>query len=238
MDNIATTNLSYAYGEGELKRQVLNNININIKRGEIVIMTGPSGSGKTTLLTILGGLRLAHHGQVNVVGRELVNSAEETRLSVRRQTGYIFQHHNLLPQLTALQNVCMALELDNDTDEATRQKQALHMLDQVGLKDRADYFITQLSGGQRQRVSIARALVHKPQLVLADEPTASLDKQNGQEAVSILKELAKEHETTILLVTHDYRILDMADRVLHLEDGVLRLPHKRRLTDRFTDSAS
>jgi putative ABC transport system ATP-binding protein len=222
MSAIIASHLNFAYGQGDLQRKVLQDIHIEIKRGEMVIMTGPSGSGKTTLLTILGGLRLAHQGSAKVLGVEMVNSSERERLNIRRKSGYIFQQHNLLPQLMALQNVCMALEPDPTLSERDRVNKATAMLNAVGLGDHLNYRPAQLSGGQRQRVSIARALVHHPELVLADEPTASLDKVSGQECVTILKKLAQEAGTTILLVTHDYRILDMADRIVELEDGILK----------------
>lgn len=222
MPAIETHDLSFSYGHGELKRQVLNKVSLSIKSGEIVIMTGPSGSGKTTLLTILGGLRAATEGSAIVLGNELIGAPESLRMKVRAQSGYIFQQHNLIPQLTALQNVAMSLELDSSESEAERNRKSADMLKAVGLGERLHYRPQQLSGGQRQRVSIARALVRHPQLVLADEPTASLDKQSGQEAVTVLRNLAREAGATILLVTHDYRILDMADRVITLEDGILK----------------
>ena len=215
-------NLDFSFGSGDLMQPVLKKITISIHKGEIVLMTGPSGSGKTTFLTIIGGLRQACNGSVKILDQQLINSSEQTKVKVRQQTGYIFQQHNLLKSLTALQNVCMTLEMHNGMTERERRDQASEMLKAVGLGDRLNYKPGQLSGGQRQRVSIARALVGKPKIVLADEPTASLDKQSGQEAVSILKQLAKESGTTILLVTHDYRILDIADRVVELEDGVIK----------------
>lgn len=215
-------NLNFSYGEGELKRQVLKNVNLTLGQGEIVIMTGPSGSGKTTLLTIIGALRVAHEGSVNVFGQELVNAKEKLLNHIRLQTGYIFQQHNLLKSLTALQNVAMSLELREGYTEARRKQEAADILQAVGLADKLDFKPDKLSGGQKQRVSVARALVANPKLVLADEPTASLDKASGQEAVDILKKLAREQGSTILLVTHDYRILDVADRVVELEDGVIR----------------
>ena len=219
---IDVRNLDFSFGSGELTQPVLKNVSIAINKGEVVLMTGPSGSGKTTFLTIIGGLRQASSGSVNVLGQQLINSTEQVKVKVRQQTGYIFQQHNLLKPLTALQNVSMTLEMHNHMTERERLAQAADMLKAVGLGDRLNYKPEQLSGGQRQRVSIARALVGKPKIVLADEPTASLDKQSGQDAVSILKELAKELGTTILLVTHDYRILDMADRVVELEDGMIQ----------------
>ena len=221
MSMIDVKGLNFAFGQGELRRQVLTNIHLSIETGEIVILTGPSGSGKTTLLTILGGLRLATSGSVVVLGEQLVRSETSTRIAVRRQTGYIFQQHNLFLSLTATENVCMALELHDGFSEKERVGLARQILTQVGLEERLEYRPQQLSGGQRQRVSIARALVSRPKIVLADEPTASLDKNSGHEAVEILRSLAKQNGTTILIVTHDYRILDIADRIINLEDGVI-----------------
>jgi putative ABC transport system ATP-binding protein len=215
-------NLNFSFSHDELALPVLKNITISINKGEIVIMTGPSGSGKTTFLTIVGGLRQAFDGSVEVLGQQLVNSSDQVKVSIRQQTGYIFQQHNLLKSLTAQQNVSMTLEMFNTMTERERLERAAEMLKAVGLGDRLDHKPDQLSGGQRQRVSIARALVGQPKIVLADEPTASLDKQSGQEAVGILKRLAKESGASILLVTHDYRILDIADRVVELEDGIIR----------------
>lgn len=215
-------NLSFSFGSGALTQPVLKNVTISIDKGEIVLITGPSGSGKTTFLTIIGGLRQAFHGSVKVLDQQLINSDEQVKVKIRQQTGYIFQQHNLLKSLTALQNVSMTLEMHNKLTEQQRLSRATEMLIAVGLGERLDYKPDQLSAGQRQRVSIARALVGQPKIVLADEPTASLDKQSGYEAVSILKRLAKESQTTILLVTHDYRILDIADRVVELEDGVIK----------------
>ena len=214
--------LSFSFGSGVLVQPVLKDVTIAIRQGEIVLITGPSGSGKTTFLTIIGGLRQAFHGSVKVLDQQLVNSDEQVKIKVRQQIGYIFQQHNLLKSLTALQNVSMTLEMGNTLTEQQRLERSAQMLTAVGLGDRLHYKPDQLSAGQRQRVSIARALVGQPKIVLADEPTASLDKQSGYEAVSILKQLAKESQTTILLVTHDYRIRDVADRVVELEDGVIK----------------
>ena len=219
---IDVQNLSFSFGSGTLVQPVLKEITISIQQGEIVLITGPSGSGKTTFLTIIGGLRQAFTGSVVVLGQQFIQSSEQVRVKVRQQIGFIFQQHNLLKSLTALQNVSMTLEMNSQLSEQQRQEQAITMLTAVGLGDRIHYKPDQLSGGQRQRVSIARALVGQPKIILADEPTASLDKQSGYEAVSILKKLAKESQTTILLVTHDYRISDVADRILELEDGMIR----------------
>lgn len=219
---INVQNLNFSYGSGELKNQVLKQVALTIDTGEIVIMTGPSGSGKTTLLTIIGGLRQAEEGSVSVLDKQLVNSIESAKVQVRQQIGYIFQQHNLLKSLTSVQNVSMALEMHSGLTEQERLQRSSEMLASVGLADRLHHKPDQLSGGQRQRVSIARALVGNPKIILADEPTASLDKQSGHDAVCILKKLARELSTTILLVTHDYRILDVADRIVELEDGIIK----------------
>lgn len=219
---INVRNLNFSFSQNAQALPVLKNMNIAIQKGEIVIMTGPSGSGKTTFLTIVGALRQAIEGSVEVLGQQLINSSEQTKVSIRQQTGYIFQQHNLLKSLTAQQNVSMTLEMFNDMNEKERLARANDMLKAVGLGERLDHKPDQLSGGERQRVSIARALAGQPKIVLADEPTASLDKQSGQEAVTILKQLARESGASILLVTHDYRILDIADRVVELEDGMIK----------------
>ncbi|WP_293006256.1 ATP-binding cassette domain-containing protein [Nitrosomonas sp.] len=219
---IEVDHLSFSFGSGALTQPVLKDVTISLEQGEIVLITGPSGSGKTTFLTIIGGLRQALHGSVKVLGHQFINSNEQIKVKTRQQIGYIFQQHNLLKSLTALQNVCMTLEINTTMTEQQRCDRAAEMLIAVGLGDRLDYKPDQLSGGQRQRVSIARALVGQPKIILADEPTASLDKQSGYEAVNLLKRLAKESQTTILLVTHDYRILDIADRVVELEDGMIK----------------
>jgi putative ABC transport system ATP-binding protein len=217
---VSLENLSHFYGKGELKKQILFDINLSLKAGEIVIMTGPSGSGKTTLLTLIGGLRSAQTGRVRVLGKELVGANKKELVKVRRYIGYIFQGHNLLDSLTAQQNVQMAMELHPVSDREA-QERSLAMLTAVGLRDRAHYRPHYLSGGQKQRVAIARALVSHPKMILADEPTAALDSQSGRAVVEVMQKLAKEQGCAILLVTHDTRILDVADRTIHLEDGHL-----------------
>ena len=213
--------VNHYYGSGALRRRILDDVSVTIRGGEIVIVTGPSGSGKTTLLTLIGALRSAQEGSVRVLDSELRGAASRELESVRRQIGYIFQAHNLLDALTASQNVQMALFLDPATSRAEARSRAEAMLDAVGIGERAQQYPSQLSGGQRQRVAIARALAGRPRLILADEPTASLDKQSGREVVDLMHDLAKKQGVTVLLVTHDNRILDIADRIVHLEDGRL-----------------
>jgi putative ABC transport system ATP-binding protein len=218
---IVVGHLDHFYGEGELRRQVLFDVSTEIHPGEIVILTGPSGSGKTTLLTLAGALRSAQAGSLRVLGQELRDADESRLAAVRRRIGYVFQAHNLLEALTARQNVRMSLEVEED-DDGDRDRRVEEALDAVGLAGRGDAHPSQLSGGQRQRVAIARALVRRPEIVLADEPTASLDKATGRAIVEILERLARRDGVTVVLVTHDNRILDMADRILTLEDGRLR----------------
>ncbi|WP_373525589.1 DevA family ABC transporter ATP-binding protein [Nostoc sp.] len=219
---IAVRNLNHYFGEGALRKQVLFDINLEIKAGEIVIMTGPSGSGKTTLLTLMGGLRSAQEGSLKILGEEIYDAKKLQLTKLRRQIGYIFQAHNLMTFLTAKENVRMSLELHDKFLNRDINAQAIAILSTVGLADRVDYYPEKLSGGQKQRVAIARALVSHPKIVLADEPTAALDKKSGRDVVEIMQKLAKEQGCTILLVTHDNRILDIADRIIYMEDGQLK----------------
>ncbi len=218
---IRVSGLNHSFGKGELKKQILFDVSTEIQAGEIVIVTGPSGSGKTTMLTLVGALRSAQEGSVQILGEELKDARPKTLEKVRKQIGFIFQQHNLLGALTAVQNVELGLRASGKYKRPEMRRRARDMLASVGLEDRIHHKPDQLSGGQRQRVAIARALVSEPAMLLADEPTASLDKKSGREVVDHMKRLAREKETTILLVTHDNRILDIADRIVHLEDGRL-----------------
>ena len=218
---ISIRQLDHDFGTGKLRKQVLFDINLDIFPGEIVIMTGPSGSGKTTLLTLIGGLRSAQSGSLKVLGQEICQASQNDLVRARRHNGYIFQAHNLHGSLTALENVQMGLEVHGTFSKQERHRRAAEMLKQVGLEERCDYHPADLSGGQKQRVAIARALVSHPKIVLADEPTAALDKKSGRDAIDIMHALAKGQGCTILLVTHDNRILDIADRIVYMEDGRL-----------------
>jgi putative ABC transport system ATP-binding protein len=219
---IVVHHVDHFFGEGDLRRQVLVDVSAEIDAGEIVILTGPSGSGKTTLLTLIGALRSSQSGSLRVLGHEL-HAADEARLAeVRRRIGYVFQAHNLLEALTARQNIRMSLELDPRLDGAEIERRIDSALEAVGLAERGEAHPSQLSGGQRQRVAIARALARRPEIVLADEPTASLDRETGRGIVELLERLARQERVSVVLVTHDNRILDVADRILTLEDGRLR----------------
>jgi putative ABC transport system ATP-binding protein len=218
---ISIQNINHYYGRGSLRRQILFDINLAVYPGEIVIMTGPSGSGKTTLLSLIGGLRSVQEGSLKFLGEELYGASQSKLVQMRRNIGYIFQAHNLLGFLTARQNVQMAVELNHSISQSAAISQSEAMLTAVGLQERINYYPDNLSGGQKQRIAIARALVNHPPLVLADEPTAALDKQSGRDVVEIMQRLAKEQGTAILLVTHDNRILDIADHIVEMEDGLL-----------------
>jgi putative ABC transport system ATP-binding protein len=216
---ICIRGVNYHFGTGESRSQVLFDNRLDIGKGEVVIMTGPSGSGKTTLLTLIGGLRSAQAGSILVNGRELVGASRPALVAHRRQIGFIFQHHNLFSSLTAIENVRMATALKTGARAALRQS-ADQILERLGLGDRGRYHPGRLSGGQRQRVAIARALVNRPQLVLADEPTAALDARSGAIVMELLRDLADGPErSTVLIVTHDQRLLDHADRIVSMVGG-------------------
>nr|RNJ65935.1 MAG: ATP-binding cassette domain-containing protein [Leptolyngbya sp. IPPAS B-1204] len=214
-------NLNHFLGSQSLRCQVLHDIDLALHGGEIVILTGPSGAGKSTLLSLIGGLRSVQSGSLKLFDRELCGASASQLVQTRRQIGFIFQSHNLLEFLTARENVRMSVELQSGISHRVVEQRTTAMLNFVKLGDRLDYYPHQLSGGQKQRVAIARALVNQPKLVLADEPTASLDSKTGRDIVEMMQRLAKEQGCTILIVTHDHRILDIADRVLRMEDGYL-----------------
>jgi putative ABC transport system ATP-binding protein len=227
---IAIKNLDHYFGVGSLRKQVLFDINLEINAGEIIIMTGPSGSGKTTLLTLVGGLRSAQSGMIQILGQDLCGATAAQLTQARRRHGYIFQAHNLHGSLTALQNVRMGIELQADLSVEDMLTRSQAILEEVGLGDHLHYYPDNLSGGQKQRVAIARALVSVPKILLADEPTAALDKKSGRDVVNLMRKLAKEQKCIILLVTHDNRILDIADRIVYMEDGRLVDSEKAQLS--------
>jgi len=212
--------VNFSYGEGENRVQVLFDNNLTIYSGEIVIMTGPSGSGKTTLLTLIGALRSTQEGSLKIMGRELYGLSHAEQVEVRRNIGFIFQAHNLFEALTAYQNVKMATEVKHNSTVESKVLPEM-VLKELGLGGHLHKKPHNLSGGQRQRVAIGRALVNRPKLILADEPTAALDKDTGRLVVDILKKLAKTEGCTVMIVTHDNRILDVADRIVRMVDGYI-----------------
>lgn len=211
--------LDYSFGKDEARKQVLFDINLQIKTGSLTVLMGPSGSGKTTLLTLMGCLRAVQSGSVSVLDHELFGADEHRQLQVRRQVGFIFQAHNLHNSLTARQNVMMGLQVHGRGDARKHKQASDHLLRLLGLGERLEYRPGNLSGGQKQRVAIARALVSNPDIIFADEPTAALDKVSGLSAVQLFKDLGRHRGTTTVMVTHDPRILDLADRVITLVDG-------------------
>jgi putative ABC transport system ATP-binding protein len=213
--------LCHWYGSGSMRRQVLQGVNLQVAAGEVVLLTGPSGCGKTTLLTLVGALRQVQQGSVRVLGQDLQGAGRRERQQLRRSIGMIFQGHNLLRCLTAEQNVQMGSDLLPGLSYRVRRDQAREWLRAVGLGDQLNKLPHDLSGGQKQRVAIARALAARPRLLLADEPTAALDSKTGREVVELLQRLAREQGCAVLMVTHDPRILDIADRLVRMEDGQL-----------------
>jgi putative ABC transport system ATP-binding protein len=217
--SVIGSGIDHWFGSGGLRRQVLTDIALEVPEGEIAILTGPSGSGKTTLLTLIGALRSVQSGSLEVLGLQLAGTRRVRLQQLRRRIGFIFQAHNLLEALTAEQNVALSLFLEPGWTRQRALARAAEGLKAVGLNGHNHKYPPQLSGGQKQRVAVARALAGEPKLVLADEPTASLDKQSGRDVVELMRHLAREQGASVIMVTHDNRILDVADRIIHLEDG-------------------
>ncbi len=219
---ISVKNLRHSYREGDGVKEVLHGINLEFGEGEIVIIMGPSGSGKSTLLKLIGAQLTLQSGDVVICGKSLKGASKSELMKMRREMGFIFQSHHLLDSITALQNVQLPMAFDPFATGESSKKRALEVLGTVGIASHAGKHPKHLSGGQRQRVAIARALVRKPKIVLADEPTASLDQHSGREVVEIIRKMAKDIGVTVVLVTHDNRILDIADRIISLVDGKLQ----------------
>jgi putative ABC transport system ATP-binding protein len=219
---IVARGVDMVFQSGSQRFQALSDINLEVNVGDIHLLMGPSGSGKTTLLSILGGILTPTAGRVNLLGQELTRMSRSKLARFRlNHIGFIFQEFNLFPALSAIENVELALDMKGIKGRAGRTA-ALDLLEQVGLADKAKSLPRDLSGGQKQRVAIARALTGNPQIIMADEPTAALDSQSGHAVITLLRKLAKEHNRTVLMVTHDPRIIDVADQVTYLEDGVLK----------------
>jgi putative ABC transport system ATP-binding protein len=220
---VSARGVNFWFGEGDLRKQILFGVGFDVGPGEVVLLTGESGSGKTTLLTLIGALRTLPEGSLRVLGQELRNADRATQVRVRRRIGFIFQAHNLIPHLSALDNVRLALELHPDVGPGEGRERAAELLDAIGVGHRMNAYPAALSGGQKQRVAFARALVGRPDLILADEPTSALDGKTGREVIERLVELARSRGVPVLMVTHDSRIFDVADRTIHMEDGRVAL---------------
>lgn len=216
---VQASGVNFWFGDGELRRQILFDVEFAIRPGEVVLLTGESGSGKTTLLTLVGALRTLTDGSLTVLGQEMLHAAPETQVAIRRRIGFIFQAHNLLPHLSALDNARLPLELSPEISRDQGIERASALLDSVGVGHRKHAFPSRLSGGEKQRVAVARALIGHPDLILADEPTSALDSRTGREVIELLIELSRGRGVPILIVSHDARIFDLTDRSIHMEDG-------------------
>ena len=220
MEILKIENLSKVYGEGENKLEALKNINFSIKRGEFVAIVGASGSGKSTLLHLLGGLDRPSSGKI-YVGEEDIYKLNEEKLSIfrRRKIGFVFQFFNLIPVLNVEENISLPCLLDHEKIDQGYLDEVINLL---GLEARRDHLPSELSGGQQQRVSIGRALINKPAIMLADEPTGNLDSKNSKEVIELLKISAKKYNQTLIIITHDLKIAEQADRIITISDGEIK----------------
>lgn len=217
MKILEVTNLCKTYGKGDTMVKALDNVSFSVEKGEFLAIIGPSGSGKSTLLHILGGVDVPTSGSV-VINQTDISNLDETAIAIfrRRQIGLIYQFYNLIPILTVQENLTLPLLLDGRKPD---KKQIDTLVKRLGLENRLDHLPNQLSGGQQQRVSIGRALVNNPALMLADEPTGNLDSENSKEIISLLRQFNKEFNQTVIIITHDEKIANSADRVITIEDG-------------------
>lgn len=228
---IETKHLSKVYGSGETAVRALDDVTVSVQAGEFVAIMGPSGCGKSTLLNLLGALDLPTSGEVWIAGENLARLKDVDRFRART-VGFVFQLHNLIPTLTAIENVETPM-VGQESDGRKRRERAAHLLRLVGLGERLQATPSQLSGGQRQRVAVARALANAPAILLADEPTGSLDSQSGEEILALLDELNHEEGVTIVVVTHDRRVAQSTRRILRMRDG--RIVDDHRLNDPFEE---
>lgn len=220
MELLRVENLSKSYGKGEAKVDALKNINLSIKKGEFIAIVGPSGSGKSTLLHLLGGVDKPTSGNVFINDINIYDLKEkDLAIFRRRNVGLIYQFYNLIPVLTVKENILLPAELDNRKIDKEYLKDLLKTLD---LKERENHLPSELSGGQQQRTSIGRALINRPSIVLADEPTGNLDSKNSKEIVELLKVSVKKYNQTLIMITHDTNIALQADRVITIEDGIIK----------------
>ena len=220
MELLRLENISKSYGKGEAKVDALKNINLSIKKGEFIAIVGPSGSGKSTLLHLLGGVDKPTSGNVFINDINIYDLKEkDLAIFRRRNVGLIYQFYNLIPVLTVKENILLPAELDNRKIDKEYLEDLLKTLD---LKERENHLPSELSGGQQQRTSIGRALINRPSIVLADEPTGNLDSKNSKEIVELLKVSVKKYNQTLIMITHDTNIALQADRVITIEDGIIK----------------
>lgn len=217
MEILKVENLNKTYGTGEGRIEALKDVNLSVNKGEFAAIVGASGSGKSTLLHLIGGLDSPSRGKVIIDGESIYEyKEEELAIFRRRKIGFIFQFYNLIPVLDVEENIALPALLDNEKVDREYLKEIIEIL---GLSDRKHHLPSELSGGQQQRVSIGRALLNKPSIILADEPTGNLDSKNSREVIELLKYTAKKYNQTLMLITHDFNIASEADRVITVQDG-------------------
>lgn len=227
MDSISCSGIKKIFGEGPTKFEALRGIDLHVKEQELLMLVGPSGSGKTTLLSIIGGIMDQTDGSCQIFDQDLSNLGELEKDRFRKsQIGFIFQSFNLIPMLSALENVSIPLLL-NGMEEKQALEKSTSFLEKLGLSDKINSLPRQLSTGQQQRVSIARGCVHHPKLLLCDEPTSYLDHKSGQTVMELIQQIRHEEKCTVIVVTHDPRIFDYADRIEQIEDGMIS-PYNHR----------
>lgn len=220
MDIVKVTELYKTYGKGNTQVDALKNINMSVEEGEFIAIIGPSGSGKSTLMHILGGVDSPSSGSVIIKDKDITKLDEKSLAIFRRRSiGFIFQQYNLVPVLTVEENISLPILLDNRNVDP---KHLEDLLKSLGLYDRRHHLPSELSGGQQQRVAIGRALITRPAIILADEPTGNLDKRNGEEVLNLLKLSVKKYHQTLIMITHDQAIASKADRIINIEDGVVK----------------
>lgn len=221
-------NLLKTYNMGDTQIKALNHTDFSAHKGELVILSGPSGCGKTTLISVIAGILGFTEGKCTILGHDLTKMSEKDLLEFRsKNIGFVFQQFNLIPTLTISENVSIPLVINGMDLDAAKVK-ASDVLGHVGLREYGNFMPQQLSGGQQQRVAIARALIHDPKIIVCDEPTSALDSVNGRNVMQILKNLAKESQRTLIVVTHDSRIYDFADRIAEMEDGIVFNTYKNK----------
>ncbi len=216
---IVTQKLNKTYGKGDSAVVAVNDIDLSIKKGQFTAIVGTSGSGKSTLMHLLGGVDDPTSGKVFIEGEDIFKLKDEKRSILRRRKiGFIFQEYNLIPILTVEENIVMPVLLDGNK---VNKDEVDELLERLGLADRRNHLPSQLSGGQQQRVAIGRAIINRPSIILADEPTGNLDKRNSEEVINMMFEAVRDRNETLVIVTHEMDIAAMADRIIHLEDGTI-----------------
>jgi len=221
---VEASGLTKVYGSGNTEVQALRGVDLSLARGEVMALLGPSGAGKSTLLAIVGLVNEPTAGRITMDGKVVVSEGHfvvDVRTFRRQRMGFVFQKANLIPFLTAAENVRIAMEINDQSPRAARRR-AMELLDYLGVADRGDHYPNMLSGGQQQRVAVARALANEPSLILADEPTAALDSVRGRQVMELFRKVAHERQAGVIVVTHDHRSLDVFDRALEMEDGLIQ----------------